>query len=101
MVLAGLQLGTVAFWFAHLLRDGPGITPYDPGERLYLLPPALFAALATLGSLALWRMGREGRRRRSGTILTASSALVLAPLILYGALEVLFILTDMVFPPGA
>lgn len=100
VALVVLQLTTVAFWFAHLFLDGPGITPYDPGERLYLLPPAVFGALGTVGFLALRRVRRDDRRRRSATILKVSSASTLVPLFLYVALEALFIVSDIVFPPG-
>lgn len=54
-----LQTVTVILWVRLILLAGPGLTRYDQGRSLYLLPHALFVLLGCLGFGMIVRMGRK------------------------------------------
>ena len=79
-----------------MLTEGPGLTAYDPGERLYLLPPAVLLSVGCLGLYAAFKLVPSAARS-TRLMLLGASVFALAPLSLYVALEALFFLGDLVF----
>ena len=87
--VAVAQALTTLLWLRFYLLTSPGLNALDPGERLYLLFPTVFLALALTGLVVL-RRGRPLVGRPSSVLLSLTTVSLVVPLTWYLALEVLF-----------
>lgn len=84
----GVQVAAVPAWTVfYLFWDRPGLTPFDFGQPLYWLPPAVFLLLGSVGLLMCAWMTPEQRREPWAFRLCLSSLYGLAPLTWYAFVE--------------